>query len=249
MPAPVIGDAFGEALLAELDDTGAGHHVVERDDGFVEPFPAEVYFAAPAEWHRLGWHHLEREGLDHISGRVLDVGAGAGRVSLELQERGLRVTALDVSPGAIEVCRRRGVERTFEGTVADLAARGTEPFDAFVLYGNNLGLMGSPEQAPRFLETLASVARPGAVIVGTNRDAAVTDDPAHLGYHALNRERGRNIGHLTLRTRHRGLTTAWFDLLFAAEEELRGLAAPAGWEVEAFLQEGAPYLVVLRLRS
>jgi len=159
------------------------------------------------------------------------------------------VTALDVSPGAVEVCRRRGVEHTFGGTVADLTARGTEPFDTFVLYAYNLGLMGSPERAPRFLATLASVARPGAVIVGTNRDAAVTDDPAHLGYHALNRERGRNLGHLTLRTRYRDLTTGWFDLLFAAEEELRGLAAPAGWEVEVFLQEGAPYLVVLRLRS
>lgn len=46
--------------------------------------------------------------------RVLDVGCGAGDLSLELLERGARVTALDVSPGMVDVARRR-VERHFPG--------------------------------------------------------------------------------------------------------------------------------------
>lgn len=51
---------------------------------------------------------MERLGLDACLGRVLDVGAGSGCHSLVLQERGLDVTAMDISPGCVAVMASRG---------------------------------------------------------------------------------------------------------------------------------------------
>ena len=54
---------------------------------------------------------LEKKALDLSFGKVLDVGSGAGSHSLYLQnERKLEVTALDISPKSIEICKARGVE-------------------------------------------------------------------------------------------------------------------------------------------
>ena len=36
-----------------------------------------------------------------------------------------------------------------------MAGSAPEPFDSFVMLGNNLGLLGAPDQAPRFLDALA----------------------------------------------------------------------------------------------
>ena len=41
---------------------------------------------------------IERKALDMAKGKTLDVGAGAGCHSLVLQQRGVDVTAIDISP-------------------------------------------------------------------------------------------------------------------------------------------------------
>ena len=52
---PPIGDALGRAMLDYLE-TGAGWHVVERDDGFVELMDAGVFFRGRYEGgHETVW--------------------------------------------------------------------------------------------------------------------------------------------------------------------------------------------------
>lgn len=49
---------------------------------------------------------IERKALELSKGKTLDIGAGAGSHALYLQnERDLEVTALDISPKSVEVCR------------------------------------------------------------------------------------------------------------------------------------------------
>src|ERR1700678_1294465 len=100
---PLIGDAFG-ALMAEQLKTGQAIEVVERDDGFIGATAATRYFDPPQRWIPL-----DVTAVDKCAGRVLDIGAGAGRAALAVQDLGLDVLALDTSPGAIRVCQRRGV--------------------------------------------------------------------------------------------------------------------------------------------
>lgn len=90
-----------------LPDQGRGDEIVERDDGFI----------AASDWPKRyfqdfnAWAGHERQAMRFVHGsHALDVGCGAGRVSLYLQRRGLRVTAIDNSPLAIRLCRKRGVK-------------------------------------------------------------------------------------------------------------------------------------------
>jgi SAM-dependent methyltransferase len=193
---PEVGDAFGVALLEALE-RGESQVVIERDDGLVRVDEiSENYFGPPQTWGER-----DRWALDRAQGRVLDIGAGAGRAALALQDRAQDVVALDISPGALRVCERRGVHQCFLGTVEELAAATPETFDTFLALGNNLGLLEGPRRAHK------------------------------LRYHAANRQRGRLAGQVTIRVRHRQLATRWFNLLWCSLEELAELCEPAGWTI------------------
>src|SRR5690349_182310 len=98
--------------------------------------------------------------MQRTVGKVLDLGAGAGRAALALQVAGRPVVALDVSRGAIEVCKRRGVHQCFVGTVDALVETNPTPFDSILALGNNLGLLGSRAGADRLLNAHASRSAP-----------------------------------------------------------------------------------------
>lgn len=234
------GDAFGTALRDAL--TGErGTYIVERDDGWVEALDGAEYFAGPDEWP-----HRDRAALDLVGGRVLDVGAGAGRIALALRDRGDQPVALDVSPGAIDVCRARGLTSTYLGTVEQLAEEHPEGFDAAVMMGNNLALLESEARSAEVLDALRSLLEGAGVVVGTCLDPYRTDDPSHLAYHARNRERGRLPGQIRMRTRRHRLAGPWFDYLFVSRDELRALCTRAGWRLEDATEPDPVYLAVLR---
>lgn len=197
--------------------------MIERDDGLIA-VDGTNYFGGLAE--------QDEWAIARARDRVVDVGAGAGRGTLALQERGQEVTALDTSAGAIETCRRRGVRSVYKGTAAQAARDGLAgAFDSALLLGNSLGLLGSRENAVPFLTILDRLLKPDGVIVGTILDVYETDDPVHLAYHERNRGLGRLPGQLTMRVRYKNLTTEWFDWLAASRDEFAELAAQAGWRV------------------
>jgi SAM-dependent methyltransferase len=232
---PEPGDAFGRALLDLVAGT-ADPVVIERDDGFVSVDSSE---------YLSGLDERDLWALDRAAGRVLDVGAGAGRAAMILQEREHDVVALDVSPGAAQACRQRGVRQVFTGSVRQAAADGfAAQFGSVLLLGNNLGLLGSAEAAGPFLDALGALLTGDGVIVGTGLDAYQTDKPVHLEYHERNRRRGRMSGQLTMRVRYQRLASDWFDWLAPAPDELASLAGAAGWSITDRFP-GAQYGVVL----
>jgi SAM-dependent methyltransferase len=222
-------DAFGQMLLDGADP------VVERDDGYVSTSIFN-YFAPVRRWAAV-----ERRALRWVRGRVLDVGVGAGRVALELQKRGLEVVAIDVSPGAVEVARRRGVRDVRLLALEDVDGS-LGPFNSLVMFGNNFGLFGSRAKAHRLLRRLRpSVGR----IVAASNDPSGTDDQAHLAYQERNRKRGRMPGQLRLRVRYRDLIGPWFDYLIVSPDELAEIAEATGWYIRRLVRDDGSYYVAV----
>ncbi|RZU50863.1 methyltransferase family protein [Krasilnikovia cinnamomea] len=258
MDAPPIGDVFGELLRdAYAVRTGIGPRplaggrvprpvieIIERDDGLINGAPADQYLSEPDDWQPH-----DHRALRLVRGAVLDIGAGAGRIAIELQRRGTAVTGLDISAGAIEIARRRGLRDTVRCTV-DEYARAPARYDTFLLLGNNLALLESRERAPEFLAALAALARPGARIIAQGTDPYGTTDPVHVSYHERNRARGRLGGQLRLRLRYRLLATDWFDYLVCSVAELESLLAGTGWRLISIDDADRPYyLAVMELTN
>lgn len=213
----------------------AASEIIERDDGFITS--AGLNYFAPVR----RWPAVERRALRYVRGRVLDVGVGAGRVALELQARGREVVAIDVSPGAVEVARNRGVSDVrllaFEEVDASLGH-----FDTVAMYGNNFGLFGSRAKARRLLRRLRPfVAR----IVATSNDPYATEDPAHLAYHERNRGRGRMSGQLRLRVRYRDLVGPWFEYLIVSPDEMADIVESTGWQLRRLVRDEGSYFVAV----
>jgi SAM-dependent methyltransferase len=254
---PTIGDVFGEMIRDMYAvTTGIGPRplaggrlprpvieIIEREDGLVNGAPAAPYLDPPQFWPPH-----DHRAVARVRGHVLDVGVGAGRIALQLQEQGVPVTGLDTSPGALWVCRRRGVRDLVPGTVDEHVADGRR-YDTFLLLGNNLGLLEGRERAPAFLAALAALAHPGAQVIAHGTDPYGTTDPVHTSYHELNRRRGRLGGQLRLRLRYRMLGTEWFDYLVCSVDELAELVHGTPWRLVDIDDRDRPYyLATLELK-
>ena len=241
---PQRGDAFGQ-LLQMYHETGEAMEFIERDDGFLSPpIDAGQYFLDADAWpQRI------KSGLDHVQGSVLDIGCGAAQHALFCQALGNDTVGIDISPGAVDVSRQRGLETVERRGIGELDVFDANSFDTVLLLGNNLGLLENAERAPYHLKALERVVRDDGIIIAESRDPEATDFQPHLDYHELNHDRGVLPGRLVIRSRYQRIVTDWFEYLMVDNNDLARILAPTAWEIETTYEQpdGPQYVVVLSL--
>jgi trans-aconitate methyltransferase len=80
----------------------------------------EQHYQGHGTGHHAPGRHLVAELADEEPGTALDAGCGTGADAVWLANRGWRVTAVDVSPTAVESARRRAGGLDIEWRVADV---------------------------------------------------------------------------------------------------------------------------------
>lgn len=234
-------DAYGQMMLDYLRN-GSGFEIVEHDDGdFGIGAGPRLYFG---EFD--AWRQTERDAMAYVKGRVLDIGCGAGRFMLWLRDRGHQVVGVDVSPGAIEVCRQRGLDDVHVMSVGQVSRR-LGVFDTLLLLGGNMALLGQRDVAKRNLVRLHRVASPGAHLLGANRDWSKSRDPEKREKATRNVGDGRFSGEHRTRIRYRKFATPFFTSSRMSPEELRDLVEDTGWAVGDVLdRDEGIYIAVLQ---
>jgi SAM-dependent methyltransferase len=235
-------DVFGRALL-DWAKGGTVPEVLEREDGFTQVGAGpDVYLSEFNDWPLA-----ERKSIRYMRGRVLDVGCGAGRVALELQDRGVDVVGLDASPLASRAARIRGVKKVWSMSIEDLDSR-IGSFDSVVLFGNNFGIFETPTRARGVLASWATRTKPGARIFIESTSAYFGGAPAFdRSYYRRNKAHGRSPGQVKLRYHYGDLVGPWFNWIYVSRSELRSVLVGTGWYVERAVvaDPSEPYVAIL----
>ncbi|WP_338356698.1 class I SAM-dependent methyltransferase [Yeosuana marina] len=141
-------DLFGQALLDYQNGQFSEDIITSTNISDEDDLPISYLFRDYKNMPKL-----EQKALKLAKGTILDVGCGAGSHSLYLQEKGLSVKAIDISKGAIEVSRYRGVLNTEVKHILDE----TDTFDTVLLLMNGTGIFQELSQVSKYLKHLKSL--------------------------------------------------------------------------------------------
>jgi SAM-dependent methyltransferase len=189
----------------------------------------------------------KKAAIGFARGRVLDIGCGAGRHSLYLQEKGHQVLGVDVSPMAIRTSKLRGLKNARLMSIAEIGPE-LGHFDTILMLGNNFGLFGNPSKARSLLRKFLKMTTVEARIITESLDIYKPPVPAyHRKYQAMNKKRGRMPGQVRMRVRYREFATPWFDYLPASKNEMKRIVKGTGWAVQRFIESKGPrYVAIIR---
>ena len=187
---------------------------------------------------------LEKKALDSSFGKVLDVGSGAGSHSLYLQnERKLEVTALDISPKSIEVCKARGVKNAI---CEDLLQFSEKDFDTILLLMNGTGIFQSLEHIDQYLQKLKSlVAEKGQILIDSTDILYMYDQDEDGG--VLVPATGY-YGELDYYLHYKGESELPMKWLYLDFDTLENAAIANGFKIQKIEQLEDSYLAQLTLK-
>jgi len=151
---------------------------------------------------------------------------------------------IDISPLAIEVCRRQGLKDARMLSITQVSPN-LGRFDTLLMLGNNFGLMGNFTRAKWLLKRFHRTTTPRARIIAESTDPYQTTEPFHLDYHDWNRRRGRLPGQVRIRVRYKKYVTPWFDYLFVSRDEMQQILDGTGWRVKQFIDSSAAQYIAM----
>ena len=155
----IFGIAFKDFLNGEVDGT----IYIKTNVAGIEKLPVMYFFRGEEElpdWEKLA--------LGMAKGRVLDVGAGAGSHALILQSKGLDVVGLDISPGAVEIMKERGVTNTVLMDFHEY--KDEQKFDTLLFLMNGLGVAGKLSGLKKTLMHCHELINPNGMIILESSD-------------------------------------------------------------------------------
>jgi 2-polyprenyl-3-methyl-5-hydroxy-6-metoxy-1,4-benzoquinol methylase len=231
-------EPYASALVDFFNGDASAKFMIHRDDRQrLDEVPVAVFFQEPTDFPPL-----EQTALELCYGNVLDIGAGAGRHSLALQESGLSVCAIDISSKVVEIMQKRGVKDARCISIFDFEEG---PFDTLLIMMHGIGMVETLDGLKRFLEHAHKLVKPDGQILLDSLDVRCTDDPVHLAYHERNRQAGRYFGEMHLQFEYKGQKGQPLIWLHVDPETLANSASEAGWRCQIIYQEEGNYLARL----
>ena len=155
-------DPFGAAFFDYLRDGSAEPILVQCSVAEDEMLDPEYFFR--------DFDHMpetEKQALLMSAGKILDAGAGSGSHSLWLQGKGKKVVAIDISPGAVQIMKQRGIKNAI---LKDIFLLEEEKYDTILMMMNGIGMVKNIAGLEIFLDKIKTLLAPGGKILLDSSD-------------------------------------------------------------------------------
>lgn len=205
----MLGELYEKALARQ------SRPHVEHADGRLSPLPVDGWLSG-----------VPGDGsvLDRCQGPTLDIGAGPGRLTVALAERGVPALGIDIAPAAVRLARSSGALALRRDVFAALPGAGR--WGRVLLADGNIGIGGDPTA---LLERVGRLLAPGG-------QALVEVEPPEA---PLRRER--------VRLRCAGTTGPWFPWAWVGADQIASVGAASGLLVtETWADAGRWFAALVR---
>lgn len=202
-----------------------------------DEMPVEYLFRNKTEMPKL-----EQRALSLAKGRILDVGAGAGCHALVLQNEGMTVKAIDISPLSCEAMKLRGLNDVECVDLFDIKLQGH--YDTILLLMNGTGIAGKISKLPNLFQQLQRL---------MNENAQILIDSSDLKYVYENEDGSFDIdlnnsyyGEIDYQMVYKNIKGEPFYWLYVDFPLLKAVANSCGLNAE-LIEEGEHYDYLARL--
>ena len=231
-------DLFGKAMFDFQTNNSPEDIITETTISEEDEMSVDYLFRSYNEMPKI-----EQKALQLATGKILDVGCGAGSHSLSLQnDRNLEVTSIDLSENAIETCKLRGVKNVKVQDILDFEG---EKFDTIILLMNGVGIFGKLENCNKYLSKLKSLLNEGGQILLDSSDIIYMFDEDEDGGKWIP-SNNDYYGELIFNISYKGEKEEPFDWLYLDYNTLQNAAVENGLKCELIL-EGEHYDYLAKL--
>ncbi len=213
-------DLMGKAILDYQEGNYSEDLVTATHISYNDVLPVPYLFRSYDDMPKI-----EQHALNLTRGKTLDIGCAAGSHSLYLLNKGLDVTAIDVSPNSIEVCKKRGVKQAFHRNLLDETAQ----YDTLLSLMNGTGIFHTIELATKYLSHMKSLLKPDGQILIDSSDVSYMYDEEDL---AELKQAGIYYGELDYYLSYKGESEEVMTWLYVDFETLKKLCKPIGLNCE-----------------
>ena len=230
-------DLYGDALLDyqknNFTEDIKTYSSIAGDDIYPLPYLFRKYKEMPK---------LEQKALQLSKGKILDIGCGAGSHSLYLQEQNKNVLAIDISKGAIETCKLRGIKNC---KTQDIWQLQNTQFDTILLLMNGAGMCGKLKKLSNFLNHLKTLLTPkGQILLDSTNVIYMFEDQD--GNYSIDAN-ATYYGETTFTLEYKNKKGKTFDWLYIDFYNLQKVSEYCGLQCELIL-EGNHFDYLARIR-
>jgi SAM-dependent methyltransferase len=221
-------DLFGKAILDYQTNNSPEDLITETSISEADEMSVSYLFRSFNEMPTL-----EQKALGLVKGKTLDVGCGAGSHALYLQnERQIDVSAIDISPNAIEACQLRGLKNTRVQNILDIE---NETFDTIILLMNGTGIFETLSDTAKYLQKLKSLLNPnGQILIDSSDIIYMFDQDDEDGSFLIPAD--GYYGELTFTVSYKGETEDTFRWLYLDYNTLQNAAIANGLQCELIIE-------------
>lgn len=226
----IMSDILGNALLDYYNGNYSEDIITETNISEEDELPLPYLFRSFNEMPKI-----EQKALSICRGKVLDIGCGSGSHSLYLQNnKKLIVDAVDISKGATEVTKLRGVKNVFNNNLFEVK----ETYDTLLLLMNGIGICGKTERLNIFLQHLKNLLNPNGQILVDSSDISYMFEKDEEGGFWVNPE--EYYGEIEFTMSYKGEKSNNFDWLYLDFNTLKNACVANGFNCE-LIEEGNHY--------